>query len=354
MSENIKRFIECLIPVTACNLKCEYCYVIQENRRKNEIPDFKYSPETIARGLSQERLGGTCYISICGAGETLLPKETMQIVRLLLEEGHYVNITTNGTLTSRFEELKEFPGELLERLHFAFSLHYLELERKKLLDTFCFNVKLVKSLGCSFLVQINLYDSYEPIWDVIRKFCQDNFGAPPQVAATRLEGDQMKLYTDHSVEEYYEIGAKMQSPLFDFTMKNFKVKRKEFCYAGDWSFLLNLSTGIMSKCYNKQGEQDVFANLEEPIRFEAIGTGCCCQYCINSSHFMTLGVIPQLETPTYASLRNRSEAGWYSDKIHSFLSGKLYDTNLQYSVFRKFYIDAKRKLYYKLRMGDKK
>ena len=34
----IKRFFECLIPVTICNLECEYCYVIQReyrNMKKN-------------------------------------------------------------------------------------------------------------------------------------------------------------------------------------------------------------------------------------------------------------------------------------------------------------------------------
>ena len=91
----IKRFIECLLPVTACNLKCEYCYVIQENRRSGKIPKLKYSPQHMAKALSKERLGGVCYISICGAGETLLPRYIVEIVYELLKEGHYVNITNN-------------------------------------------------------------------------------------------------------------------------------------------------------------------------------------------------------------------------------------------------------------------
>lgn len=349
MSAKIKRFIECLVPVTACNLKCEYCYVIQENRRKNEMPKFKYSPETIAEGLSKERLGGNCYISICGAGETLLPKEVLQIARLLLQEGHYINITTNGTITQRFKELESFPKEHFSRLHFAFSLHYIELVERNLLETFIENVKFVRDLGCSFVVQINLCDAYVPHWDTIRELCVEHFGAPPQVAATRLEGDDMTLYTEFSTQEYYGIGKKMNSPLFDFTMKNFKVKRKEFCYAGDWTFLLNLCTGIMSKCYNRQGEQDVFADISKPINFEAIGTGCSCQYCINSSHFMSLGVIPQIETPTYASLRNRSEAGWYSPVMEDALSSKLVENNKEYSPLKKTIVDYKRKVSYKVK-----
>ena len=42
-----------------------------------------------------------------------------------------------------------------------------------------------------------------------------------------------------SKEEYIKIGKEMQSPLFDFTCKNFMVKRKEYCYAGYWSGKLN-------------------------------------------------------------------------------------------------------------------
>ena len=34
--DKINRFLECLVPVTACNLKCSYCYVIQEGRRKKD------------------------------------------------------------------------------------------------------------------------------------------------------------------------------------------------------------------------------------------------------------------------------------------------------------------------------
>lgn len=351
---NIRRFIECLIPVTACNLKCEYCYVIQENRRKNEMPIFKYSPETIAKGLSQKRLGGKCYISICGAGETLLPKETLQIVKLLLDEGHYVNITTNGTITKRFYELENFSKDECSRLHFAFSLHYIELINRNLLGIFASNVNYVKKMGCSFVVQINLCDSYEIFWHEIKQYCISNFGAPPQVAATRMENKKMTLYTKHSFDEYYNIGSEMNSPLFDYTMKYFNMKRKEFCYAGDWSFLLNLSTGIASKCYNQKGDQDIFADISKPIHFEAVGHGCACQYCINSSHFMSLGVIPEVNTPTYAELRDREEAGWYSEEMKNILSSKLVMTNRKYPALRKFYVDYKRKIKYWMRRKFRK
>ena len=37
----IKRFIECTVPVTVCNMKCSYCYVMQEGRRSNKMPNSK-------------------------------------------------------------------------------------------------------------------------------------------------------------------------------------------------------------------------------------------------------------------------------------------------------------------------
>lgn len=190
--KKIRRFFECLLPVTACNLKCSYCYVIQRDNRKMKIPELRYSPERIGHGLTKERLGGTCYFSICGAGETLLPEETIQITREILKQGHYVNLTTNGTLTKRFEELMSLPDEQKERLHFAFSLHYLELKRLNKLDEFFSNVKNVRNNNCSFVVQLNLCDEYVPYLDEIGNLCIKEIGALPQMAATRKENNLSK------------------------------------------------------------------------------------------------------------------------------------------------------------------
>lgn len=112
--EKIKRFIECLIPVTSCNLKCKYCYVIQEEHRTLKIPKLEYDTKYIGKALSKERMGGTCFFSICGAGETLVPDYTIEIAKELLSNGHYVNITTNGTLNNRFDEIIKLDKNLLK------------------------------------------------------------------------------------------------------------------------------------------------------------------------------------------------------------------------------------------------
>ena len=332
------RFFECLIPVSVCNLKCPYCYVIQENRRKMQYANLKYSPEYIAKALSKQRLGGTCWISICGAGETLCQKELIPIVKLLLEEGHYINITTNGTLTKRFKELINECKEYTKHLHFSFSFHYTELLRLNLLDIFFNNIDFVRNNGCSFLLQINLCDEYIPFIDEIKRLSLERVGAYPQVAVTRNETTQpISIMTSLLDEEYMKIGKSFNSPLLDFTYKNFNVKRREFCYAGDWSGVLNLETGWLSKCYMNSEGQNIFDNIEKPIKFEAVGKNCKNIYCVNSSHFMSLGVIPSIMCPTYAQLRNRYDAKWYTEEMNSFLNCKL--DNKEYGAIKKFKIN---------------
>ena len=119
--------------------------------------------------MSKKRLGGTCLFNICGAGETLLPEEVVKVAYQLLNAGHYVNITTNGTITERFEEISSFPKEFCERLTFSFSFHYLELRDRNLLDVFFKNINLVRQAGCSFLVQFNMYDEYIPHLETMKQ-----------------------------------------------------------------------------------------------------------------------------------------------------------------------------------------
>lgn len=362
--DKIKRFIECLVPVTACNLKCEYCYVIQENRRKLEIPKFMYEPEIIGKGLSKERLGGTSYISICGAGETLLPKEMPMIIYEILKQGHYVNVTTNGTVSQRFDEIIDLiPHSLIKRLHFAFSLHYIELIKTNNIEAFIDNVRKVKDIGCSYVIQLNLYDGYIPYIDEIKNFCIENFGALPQIAATRKEQVEstsiknVEFYTNKDEEEYIKLGKEFKSPLFDYTVSNFMVPRKEFCYAGQWSFILNLATGMAKPCYSEPENQNIFENLNVPIKFKPIGNNCKCTYCMNSSHFMSLGVIPELYTKSYAELRNRQEANWYNKETEGFLSTALFQSNKRYSIIYKCLINFEyriRKLTERLKTKIKK
>lgn len=336
--DKIKRFIECELPLTQCNLKCEYCYVIQRDIRNKAKLNLKYSPEIIGKSFRQERWGGICYISICAYGETMIADETREIAFELLRNGHYVNITTNGTLSEKFDKFLKFPKDYLDRLHFSFSFHYLELKRLNLIDTFFENIKKVRNAGCSFVCQLNLYDGYVNHLDEIKEVCMKNIGAWPQLAATRKENNisnDIEFMTSLPLEEYVKLGESFDSPLFRYTIKNFNKRRTEFCYAGDWSFQLNLGTGVLRRCYASGVKQNIFENPDKPINFVAIGKHCNSLFCMNSSHYMSLGVIPEVKGESYAQLRNRPEANWYSDTMQNFLNGKLYNNNPIYSYRQK-------------------
>ena len=327
----IKRFIECLLPITACNLKCHYCYVIQNNYQNNEIPKFNYSPEHIAKALSKNRLGGTCLISIYGAGETLLSENIIPVIFKLLEEGHYINITTNGTLKKRFSKFLDLPLECRSRLHFSFSLHYLELKRLSLLETFFNNVKMMKDNGFSILVQFNMCDEYMPYLDAIKDLCYQYIGAYPQVALTRDEkSGTYKIFSKLSLHEYYLVGKQFNSLLWECTNRNFLVKRSEYCYAGDWSFRLNICTGDIKRCYFENESQNIYQDLNKPISFIPLGKTCGMEYCTNSSHFISLGTIPAIEMESYGELRNRSCSDgteWLNSKTKEFFNSKLEESN---------------------------
>ncbi len=338
--DKIVKFFECLIPETVCNLRCSYCYVVQRNQNTQKIPALDYPIETIKKALTVKRLGGKCLFSICGSGETFVPDYLIDIVYVLLENGHYVNVTTNGTLTNKIKKLESIPQEWRPRLHISFSFHYLELIRVNRLEVFFDNILYVKRLGCSILVQVNLCDEYLPFIGEINNLCVEKLGAKPQLAATRKEHSlrkKVELMTEGTEQEYINAGSPFESPLFDFTIKNFNVKRKEFCYAGAWAYTLNLKTGILKRCYASSIHQNIFKDTEKPLINCAVGNRCGSLFCLNSSHFMSLGSIPSVETPTYADLRDRTEAQWMTPEFKSFVSQRLYNNNRQYGNLRKIY-----------------
>ncbi len=330
--DKIKRFIDIEVPVTTCTLRCHYCYITQHGLFNDSLPKFKYSAEQIGRALSKERLGGTCHFNMCGSGETLLPPEMTAVVRAILEQGHYVMIVTNGTVTRRFKEMiEQYPVELKNRLGFKFSFHYLELKKRNLMDMFFDNIKFVRDGGCSFSLELTPSDELIPHIDGIKKECMNRLGALCHVTVARDETDEdFVLLTKLSREDYIKTWSQFKSSLFDFKIKIFGEKRCEFCYAGMWGGMLTLHDGMLRACDKTFLRRNIIDDPTLPIDFVPIAK-CNKAHCHNGHAWLTLGMIPQLDTPTYSEMRNRTDKDgndWLRPDMKAFLSQKLEDSNV--------------------------
>ena len=339
----IKKLLAINVPIKNCNLSCKYCYISALNKVELGPAKFQYSPEHVGICLRKERLGGECIINLTGGGETLIPREMPQYIYKMLEQGHFLEVVTNGTLTNRFIEISRFPKDLLNRLEFKFSFHYAELKRKGLLDVFINNVKLMRDSGCSFTIELMPNDEIVAFIPEIIKICKENFGALCQITVGRNDlTNNLELLTQYSKEEYGRIWGIFNSTMFDFKLDIFKEKRKEFCYAGAWSLYIDLGTGDAKPCYGHMITQNIFKDPKRNISFYPVGKHCRQPYCYNGHAFLTMGVIPELDTPTYADIRNRITSNgenWLKSPLKEAFSSKLINNNNEFSDIQKYIHD---------------
>lgn len=344
--EKMKRFLDCYIPTETCNFKCHYCYITQQRKFNNKIVHFKHTPDFIAKALAKDRLGGTCMINLCAGGETLISEEVIDVVKAILEEGHYVMIVTNGSLTKRFEKIAQFPKELLKHLFFKFSFHYLELVRLNMLDTFFNNIEMMKKAGASFTVEITPSDELEPYIEEIKKISMERLGALPHITIGRKDFEEIPPLTEHEFKDYIDIWKSFDSELFNFKSTIFGKKRKEFCYAGEWSAYINLDTGDLTQCYCGLKLDNIYEDIERPIKFSPIGCNCGQPHCYNGHAFLTFGNIPEMNTPSYDKTRNRLCADgseWLQPEMKAFMQSKLIELHKEYTENEKRKINAKNK-----------
>ncbi|MBR0487605.1 MAG: hypothetical protein IJJ70_07900 [Treponema sp.] len=306
----IKKFIACAVPTNACNFRCSYCYLTcHENAYNGKIYDFPVPVEMMIKALSKERLGGTCYFNMCAAGETTLQKDLFPLIKGLIDEGHYCDIITNGSITKKFDELIALLSEEESKhLFIKFSFHYLQLKEKNLLQTFVNNVNKIKDAKISFTIEITPHDELIPYIDEIKEFSIKNFKALPHITVARNEStNEIELLTKLTREEYKKTWEVFDSPFFDFKFSVFNKKITEFCYAGQNSLYLDLHTGEYKSCYCGDFLGNMFDHIEKPINFAPIGK-CNLAHCFNAHAFIAwAGNVPDLSLPipTYAEERNR-------------------------------------------------
>ena len=354
----IKKYIDCYIPTETCNFRCHYCYIVNYGKFNQKLFKLTHSPEEIRKCLSVERLGGECLINLCAGGETLLSEDIIPLAKALLEEGHYVMIVTNGSLTNRFEEIKQFPSELLKHLFFKFSFHYLELKRLNLLNTYFNNINLMKNVGVSYTVEITPNDELIPYIDEIKKISMEKLGALPHLTIGRKDTDDIPILTNLNEKEYYKTWSTFNSDLFNYKKAIFGRKVKEFCYAGKWSYYLNIETGSLKQCYLGCEIDNIYKNPEKKLNELPVGCNCQEPHCYNAHSWLALGDVPELSNDvTYAKLRNRKcldGSEWLNEDMKSFMNTKLYETNNELNEKQKKQVNKKvHKIYLENKIRNK-
>lgn len=327
--EHIIKFINCHVPYLNCNMRCSYCYIRQVRDFKKGINYF-HTPEFIRASLSKRRLGGVALINFCAGGETLMCRELVPIITELIKEGHYISIVTNGTISKAFDNILE-SGIDLEHIFIKFSYHYLELKRLRQLEAFVNNVNRMRKAGCSVSVELSPSDDLVPYIEEIKEFSLNKLGALPHLTVLRDDTDtELKILTKYAIEEYKSIWKEFQSELFSFKIKHVFIKRLENCMAGKWSFQMNLETGDIHKCIGNPYIGNIYEDLCKDIYLEPVANSCCLPYCYNNHVYLTLGLIEELETPTYYEVRDRElkdKSHWVHGKIKNVYKQKLYENN---------------------------
>ena len=349
MPDKMKRLINCIIPVSACNFKCHYCYIGQTDGFKGTVETLPYSLEYIAYALRPGRVGEHCHIGICGAGETLLAPYLFDFLRLLTEQGHYCSIVTNGSLSKRFDELYNLPVELRSHVFIKFSYHYLELKRKNLLSVFWENVQKARSAGFAFTVELTVNDESIPYISELQEDCLKNVGANCHVIESRDNTtSEFTRLTKLPYLDHVQAWSQFESPIFPLQQETWGQKRHEFCYAGDWSANFYLGTGDVYTCFaDGQKMGNLYENPDLPFPFIAVGENCPWAHCFAAHVLLTSGIIPHFPAPTYAQVRDRTYTSsdnsihtWLNPSFQAFFGSRFCESNGEYSKDKKAYINA--------------
>lgn len=331
----IKKLILLFIPTNLCNLDCHYCFVSQMKGWERDDIVFRWPVEHILEGLRPERLEGYCFMNLTAQGETLLYKDIVPLTRGLLEMGHHVEIITNASVSKRIDEILEFPEELLKRLFFKCSYHYEQIRDKPMEEIYWRNVKKIQASPCSFTIEVMPNDEIAPDIDDLCRRCREHAGAVCHATVGRNSRRNSKaLLTDMTQKEYVDTWSRLHSTMFDMKMDLFGVKRREFCYAGKWSLMIDIASGEASQCYGRINTQNVFEDLSRPIRFFPVGHSCTQAFCFNGHAHLAWGMIPELDTPTYAQVRDRvcpDGSHWVKPEMREYFSHRLAESNREYT-----------------------
>lgn len=329
--ETIKKMILVRIPMSICNFRCSYCYIGQRQEKFQGIqPEMKYSPEQVAFALRKERVGGPAYFNFCADGETLLVTDLDKYVKAIVEQGHFAEIVSNMTVSNMLDKFLAWDKELLSHIEFKCSFHYLELKKKGLLERFAQNINRVWEAGASANIEITPSDELVPYIDEVMQFSMKHFGALPHLTIARDDRTKEIGYlTSMPMEEYDKIWSQFDSSFWKYKKTIFGRKQTRFCYAGMWSYYVDLTTGMATQCYCGKTLGNLFENPCEPFPESPIAH-CPIAHCYNGHMLLTLGLIPNATDYKYGDIRNRIRTDgkeWLQPELKNFFNSRLSDAN---------------------------
>lgn len=357
--EKIYRFINTNVPSVGCNLRCEYCYIKQHGDEENvlkidtEKKLFKYPVDYMIKALSIERMGGVCMFHITGEGETMLCPGFIEIVRGLLESGHYIGITSNCTISSVVDELIELMPHERERIYIKSSFHYVALKQKGLLEVYADNVNKLKKAKIAITVEVVSSDYLLNDINDIQEYSVTKFGALPHVLLARDESENGKydmMKTRLIDEEFYKVWTGFNSDLFEFQYEDYgKSLFDMFCYAGDYTGSFDLATGDFFSCTGSYKITNFFENIEEPVHFFPMGCSCefpCCFLGFFKQVLAGVGRDEYEQKYTFDSFRDRQcsdGSTWLNPTIRELFSHRCSEWHNDLSDSQKEYITCLRK-----------
>lgn len=340
MEERIKYAITANVPGTMCNLRCKYCYISNCVDESHLIkPQYDYPLETMIKAFSPKRLKGLAEITVISGGETLIDNTVIPFIHGLLKQGHVVTVVTNLTLNEKIDQLLDFPEQYLKRLIVKGSLHWLELKRLNKIDDYFNNMNKVLKKGASSYPFLVVSDDYMPYLDEIKQTCLDRIGAVPHCTPSMVYDEKDDIKRDGKLKTSPEcttefvkyIDEQFNSRIFDTSVRFLDVDVKQvFCYAGEWSFGVDLRSGAMVKCHACKPEANFYKHLNKLPKLLPIGNNCQIANCALQYNFVSEGIIPEVQgLLSYGAMLDRPEL--INEEVRKLLDFKYTDFRKQYS-----------------------
>ncbi len=351
--DHIKKILLFRIPVSICNFRCHYCYIGQRPVHFQGIhPEMRVNPEEFGKAFSVDRMGGTCYGNFCADGETLLTKDLDKYVKSFCIQGHYGEVVTNLSVTKALDRFLEWDKDLLRRLEFKCSFHYLWLKEHDLLDVFAKNVNKIWKAGASANVEITPSDELIPYIDEVKAFSMKHFGALPHLTIARDDRtENIDYLTKLSMEEYDSYWSQFSSGFWQFKKSIFGKRQKGFCHAGAWSYYIDMSTGDATPCYFSTKFFNFYDKIGGgyfPLMENPVGK-CPLSHCYNGHALLTLGLIPNEYSTRYGDIRDREKTDgshWLQPELKAFFNSKLEESNKTYPqcwLYAKYHVKRYKK-----------